>query len=433
MSGSCPNTVARLKTDTKDLSGFQPTALDNSQRFFVRVATALAIVLLVKMASVWFYGSRPIQRAFPFNAFLFQPQDRFTDYLIPYAGAGFHNIYNPADWAAVHLTQPPYGYFQFAILRYLPFRSSLVVTFGSFLIVLVSFVATIWFIYVHNYQFLKPYRLLYFVIFVIACYPLAFEVDRGNLDVLGALIIAALYALALSKRVMSAPTAILIAMLISLKPSLAFFIIPLVLCIRWLWVLLAGVLVFINYAVPVVFYSAKPNYMITLIESNSKILNGAYLFFHNLGSGLLAMGIHTGMLFNIALSMCLLFVVVWVRYRIRELDKRVIFLTLLNLAVLVTLIVNPNSPDYRLIFLLPAFMALPNLLPNLLSSAAGSRLLVISFVLAFGYTNIEFPGVFAYFTTLRAFSLIVMFFLVLWEAEETLRISRSNMSPNVVT
>jgi hypothetical protein len=413
-----------MKMDTKDLSGFQPTALDNSQRFFVRVATSLAIVLVVKMASVWFYGAQPIQRAWPYNAFLFQPQDRFTDYLIPYAGAGFHNIYSPADWAAAQLTQPAYGYFQFAILRYLPFRSSLVVTFGSFLIVLVSLIAIIWLIYVHNYQFLKPYRLLYFVIFVIASYPLAFEVDRGNCDVFGGLIIAALYALVLSKGVMSAPSAILIAMLISLKPSFALFIIPLVLCIRWLWVLLAGVLVFINYAVPVVFYGAKPNYMVNLIEINSKILNGASLFTHNLGGGLLAMGIHTGMIFNIALGMCLLFPVVWVRYRIRELDKRVIFLTMLNLTVLATLIVNPYSPDYRLIFLLPAFMALPSLLPNLLSSAAGSRLLVINFVLAFGYTNIAIPGVFDYFTTLRAFSLIVIFFLVLWEAEETRWISR---------
>ena len=380
----------------------------------------LAFVLLAKMASVWFYGSRPIQRGWPYDGFLFQLRDRFTDYLIPYAVAGFHNIYNPTDWAANKLIPPPYGYFQYALLRYLPFRTSLVVTYGSFLIILASFIAILWIIYVHNYQFLRPYRLLCFAIFLIACFPLAFEIDRGNLDLYGALVIAILYALAQFRGVMNAPMAILLAMLISLKPSFAIFIIPLVLCIRWSWVLLAGALVAVNYAWPIVFYGAKPNYLVNLIRSASTVINGD-LYSHNLSSGLLAMGIHTGTVFDITLGTCMLFLVVWVRFLIRELDKKRIFLTILTLTVLVTLIVNAPSNDYRLILLLPAFMALPILLPNLLSSAVGWHVLAISFVLAFGYTNIPIPGVFNYFTALRALSLIVIFLLILWEAKSQAR------------
>lgn len=394
----------------------ETSAVNGSPGLFPAVVLAMVTILALKMGSVWFYSSRLIERPWPFSSFLFQPQDRFTDYLIPYNVAGYHNIYNPVYWKAGGLIPPPYGFAQYAMLRYLPFRSSLVVTYGSYLVVLVAFVVLLWVLYMRCYSYDRPNRALYFIVFLVACYPLGFEVDRGNLDLFGAAIVAGLYCLTQRWGVTNWATAVLFALLVSLKPSFALLALPLVLCIPWYWVLAAGAVVAFNYAVPILFYGAKVGYLVKLVKSASTVTNGVSLFTHNLGSGLLAVGVHTGVAFDVAIGACLLACAIWVRYLIRGLDRRRVFTTVLTLAVLVTMIANYPSNDYQLIFLLPAFMMLPYLFPNVLGSVNGRRALGISLVLVFAYTNVYIPGVFDYYTVLRALAPVVVFGLFTWEA-----------------
>jgi len=373
----------------------------------------LLAVLLAKMISVWYFSSRNISKGFPFDSFLFNTFDRFTDYLIPYIVSGYPNIYSPPVGAT--LPAPPYGHIQFALLKYLPFHDNHWVIYGNFLLVITFFVSVLYNIFRFAYPQQTSESRLHFLILLVVAYPLHFIIDRGNLDIYGALAIALLFSTVIRRQHFSDPqVALLLAFLVSLKPSFGLFAVPMLLGVKLRWAIPASLLVLFNYLVPSIFYGQPINAMWETITVSQTFTDGAVLFCHSFQCAHNAMGIKWGTSVSVILLAIFLVGVLCLRFLMREHERSEIFLMLMTSTILLTLIFNLQSWDYRLTFLLPILLARPKIFPARYMSRIQSIVLSCSFVVALGYVNILFPNSRAYPTIARCAALLFIFGLFVY-------------------
>lgn len=87
---------------------------------------------------------------------------------------------------------------------------------------------------------------------------------------------------------------------------------------------------------------------------------------------------------------------------------------LMTSAVLLSLMFNLQSWDYRLTFLLPVLLARPVVFPSRYLSKISSKILTCSFVVALGYVNILFPNSRAYPTIVRFIAISCIFGLFVY-------------------
>ena len=383
--------------DTNPLAASQRHIEDQN---LTETLMGLLAVLLTKTISVWYFSSRNVSKGFPFDSFLFNVFDRFTDYLIPYIVSGYPNIYFPPTGAT--LPAPPYGHLQFALLKYLPFRENAWVLYGNFLFLVAAFAVVLYGIFKFLYPQSSSERGLKFLVFLIVAYPLHFIIDRGNVDIYGAVAIAMIFGLVIRKSRFSDPQiAFLLAFIISLKPSFALFAIPLILGVKLRWAIPAVCLVAFNYLVPYLFYGQPIDGMWKTIVGSQPYVDGAVLFCHSFQCAHKAMGINWGTSASLALLILSLLVLVFVRFSMRKFERSEVFLMSMTSTILLTLMFNIQSWDYRLTFLLPVLFARPVIFPSQHLSKISSKILTFSFVIALGYVNILFPNSRAYPTIAR--------------------------------
>jgi hypothetical protein len=392
--------------------------IDDSQHYtedqnFAETLMGLLAVLLTKMISVWYFSSRNVSKGFPFDSFLFNVFDRFTDYLITYHISGYPNIYFPPTGAT--LPAPPYGHVQFALLKYLPFRDNAWVLYGNFLFVVAVFTVVLSGIYKFLYPQSSSDRRLKFLVLLVVAYPLHFIIDRGNVDIYGAVAIASIYGLVIQKSRFSDPQfAILLAFLISLKPSFALFAIPLVLGVKLRFAIPAVFLVGFNYLVPYLFYGQPIDGIWKSITESVPYTDGAVLFCHSFQCAHTAMGINWGTTVSLAILIVLVSALFVTRFIMRKFERSEVFLMLMTSAVLLSLMFNLQSWDYRLTFLLPVLLARPVVFPSRYLSKISSKILTCSFVVALGYVNILFPNSRAYPTIVRFIAISCIFGLFVY-------------------
>ena len=104
----------------------------------------------------------------------------------------------------------------------------------------------------------------------------------------------------------------------------------------------------------------------------------------------------------------------YLRFVMRKHARSEIFLMLMTSTVLLTLIFNLQSWDYRLTFLIPIMLARPKIFPARYMSRIQSVVLSCSFVVALGYVNILFPNSRAYPTIARCAALLLIFGLFVY-------------------
>ena len=391
--------------DTNPLAASQRHIEDQN---LTETLIGLLAVLLTKMLSVWYFSSRNVSKGFPFDSFLFNVFDRFTDYLITYHISGYPNIYYPPTGAT--LGAPPYGHVQFALLKYLPFRDNAWVLYGNFLFIVAVFTVLLSGIYKFLYPQSSSDRRLKFLVFLAVAYPLHFIIDRGNVDIYGAVAIAMIFGLVIRKSRFSDPQfAFLLAFIISLKPSFALFAIPLILGVKLRWAIPAVCLVAFNYLVPYLFYGQPIDGIWISIKGAQPYVDGAVLFCHSFQCAHAAMGIKWGTTVSLALLIVFLSALLVTRFVMRKFERSEVFLMLMTSTVLLTLMFNLQSWDYRLTFLLPVLFARPVIFPSRYLSKICSKILSCSFVMALGYVNILFPNSRSYPTIIR---FIALFFIL---------------------
>jgi len=414
--------------DTNPIAASQHYTEDQN---FAETLMGLLAVLLTKMISVWYFSSRNVSKGFPFDSFLFNAFDRFTDYLIPYIVSGYPNIYFPPTGAT--LPAPPYGHVQFALLKYLPFRDNAWVLYGNFLFVVAVFTVVLSGIYKFLYPQSSSDRRLKFLVLLVVAYPLHFIIDRGNVDIYGAVAIASIYGLVIQKSRFSDPQfAFLLAFLISLKPSFALFAIPLVLGVKLRWAIPAVFLVAFNYLVPYLFYGQPIDGMWKTIVGSQPYVDGAVLFCHSFQCAYEAMGIKWGTTVSLLILIVFVSALLVIRFAMRKFERSEVFLMLMTSTVLLTLMFNLQSWDYRLTFLLPILLARPVVFPSRYLSKISSKILTCSFVVALGYVNILFPNSRAYPTIVRFIAISFIFGLFVYVLKKKINENREVNSSDAI-
>lgn len=369
-------------------------------------------LLALKSLSVAFYSSRGIAKGWPFDSFLFVTVERFTDYLIPYYTAGYENMYNPMEWESKGLALAPYGHLQYVLLRYLPWRHTQLITYGNYLLVLSVTIVMIWMLIRKTRVMTSVNAHLVMPALLVTFFPLHYLIDRGNLDIYGLILILSMSHALWNYDAKKATHlyALLTALLICLKPSFALFFVPLVLAGSAFQILCASVVIAFNYLIPSLFYGASFNYIIDYINEAAPYTKGASLFCHSIPCSLDEIGVGYPDVLPFFLLGLFLLVVIWIRWKVRTLENQTKLKLLFTTTIFGTLLINPQSWDYRLTFLLPVFIIV---IPEITSASMAKRFPYAGLAAgATGYVNILIPGVLAYDVLIRCTCLCALASLV---------------------
>lgn len=384
-------------------------------------------LLALKALSVAFYSSRGVAKGWPFDSFLFVTAERFTDYLIPYFTAGYENMYDPNEWESKGLALAPYGHLQYVVLRYLPFRDTRLITYGNYLLVLSAVITVSWLL-IRNKRVVASYNAhLVLSALLVTFFPIHYLIDRGNLDIYGLLIILlmshALWTYDASKA--ARLYSLLTALLICLKPSFGLFFLPLLLTGSALQILFASVVIAFNYLIPSIFYGAPTNYIIEYINEASPYTKGASLFCHSIPCSLDEIGVGYPSVLPFVLLGVFVLVSIWIRWKVRNIGTLSKMKLLFATTIFGTLLINPQSWDYRLAFLLPVIIVV---IPDLTSSSSTRCFPYATLAAgATGYVNILIPGILAYDVLIRCACLCGLASLVVHDWFQILLQRESNL------
>lgn len=250
---------------------------------------------------------------------------------------------------------------------------------------------------------------LYFLIFLLCNYPIWMLFDRGNADIYTLLLLGLLLHLNLKK--IFKYDWLIIVLIVSIKPSNFLFLAPIIF-FNFRIIFISAVILLINYFLPVLIYSNIDfDYLIVSIINASKLIANQPFYCNNLACGLRSIGIPVGnyKVLGIGLIYLNIFIVFLLSYFLKPKNNSKLFLiiVLINLlisisikfyhlnsfilgisynflivlliiylrffrikidnkinntwqvlsaSIIVTLLMNDPSPDYRLTFLIPVFL-----------------------------------------------------------------------------
>lgn len=379
----------------------------------------IIFIFILKSLTVLYYSSRNITLGFPFDSFGFDPFHRFTDYLMIWEISKIENIYDLSSEIYKNLTPAPYGFLQFLLLKIVPFQKAGITKYLNFLILLIIFVYLNWKIYSENIIDKKHIsnQLIIYITFITLNYPLFFLIDRGNLDIYAAIFLSILMLrnCNLGKNPDNLINALLLAIIISLKPSFGLFGIVLILFFSIKNIIPAIILILLSYSFPILIYDASYTYLIESIFSAKKQLGAPTVFCHNFACGTRSIGINTNKYFSLIYSIALLPYFIYWTIKINKIEKGNTKLFLYTfIAIIATLALNDPSPDYRLIFLIPIFMLFSGHININIFKKNEVLLLITFFSLIFSFTNIYIKNLdFNYYTTLRVIGIMGLFHIIM--------------------
>jgi hypothetical protein len=284
---------------------------------------------------------------------------------------------------------------------------------------------------------------LYFLIFLLCNYPIWMLFDRGNADIYTLLLLG--FLLHLNFKKIFKYDWLIIVLIASLKPSNALLLAPIIF-FNFRIMIISGLILLINYFLPVLIYpNTDFNYMIDLIINTSKLLLNQTFYCNNLACGLRSIGIPVGnyKVLGIGLIYLNIFIVFLLTYFLKPKNNSKLFLiiVLINLlisisikfyhlnsfilgisynflivlliiylrffrtkinnkisntwqvlsaSIIVTLLMNDPSPDYRLTFLIPVFLFWIYNFSNYKSNTYSKLYDIVLFSIIFGFNSLFF-------------------------------------------
>jgi hypothetical protein len=284
---------------------------------------------------------------------------------------------------------------------------------------------------------------LYFLIFLLCNYPIWMLFDRGNADIYTLLLLGLLLHLNIKK--IFKYDWLIIVLIASFKPSNILFLTPIIF-FNFRIMFIGALILLINYFLPFLIY---PNvdlyYMFNSIIDAGKQLQNQSFFFSNLAVGLRSIGVPVGnyKILGIALIYLNIFIVFLLTYFLKPKNNSKLFLiiVLINLlisisikfyhlnsfilgisynflivlliiylrffrtkinnkisntwqvlsaSIIVTLLMNDPSPDYRLTFLIPVFLFWIYNFSNYKSNTYSKLYEIVLFSIIFGFNSLFF-------------------------------------------
>jgi hypothetical protein len=370
----------------------------------------MILIFIFKSLSVLYYSSRNISYGFPFDSFGFETFHRFTDYLIIWEQSASENIYKLG-------TPAPYGFLQFLLFKILPFKNYSLFKYINFLFLLTLFIYINFKIFIHRNNIKLTDSLILFLTFIALNYPLFYLIDRGNLDIYPAIILSLLVYRCITdkKNNQNLFNAILIGILICLKPSFGLFLFILIFYFPLKYIFTSISMIIFFYLVPVVFYGADFFYIFKSIMVARGQLGLPTIFCHNALCGLRTIGLTPNVYFSFGFGILLLSYFYYCARKTSRLnDKSQILYLYLLTATVATLIINDPSPDYRLVFLIPFLLGIKEYFLPALYKNFEMLIILLCIIFIFSFSNIYFKSFsFEYFTFLRFLGVIGFFQIVM--------------------
>jgi len=375
----------------------------------------MLIVFILKSISVMYFSSRNISLGFPFDSYGFDPFHRFTDYLLVWSHSSLKNMYDLNDPFFNNLKPAPYGYYQFLVLKLIPFKEYHYTKYINFLLILFLFLYINYKIFQINADN-ESQNLLIFLTFISVNYPIFFLLDRGNVDIYTALLISILVyrsVINITKNYDNAGNALIIGIIIGFKPTFAIYIITLLMCFSYKNICIGIFTALISYLLPIFIYGAELNYLFLSIINARNSLGLPSIFCHNFTCSLRAFYLNPNIYFSMVFSVIVFMFMTSLRFRIHK-SNIIKYKFVLNLLVVTTilLVANDPSPDYRIIFLIPFVFVIPLILSIKNLSNKSFYLLILSIIAIFSFSNIYFKSFLNYFTVLRFLGVTVFCYLI---------------------
>lgn len=378
---------------------------DFFKRFIFNSALVLLLIFLLKVFAVFYATSRDVGLSFPYDSLVFMQEHRFTDWLIPIAYSKLDNPFDLSNVLYSQLPPAPYSILTFWLLR---ITNSLGV-YQFFLILFSALVCLNYMIgkLIISENDIRFYPLAYVAILVTS-YPIWLLVDRGNTELFGLLMASIFFynVLVLKNPLVEA---ISVALLASLKPSWILYLLVVVF-FKPKYCIAALLISFSVYAYPILFLGSDWDYLYLLVVKNLPVMVGVSTFCHNLTCGLRTFSSSNATVdygFAIlSISVLVAYVAVLKSGLIKSVDianrSAIAFIAV----TFVTLLANNPSPDYRLPILFPVYIYIILSLRGW--NSIFNKLLLLSFVLVFGFVNIPIVGLFSYYTVLRFVGVIIL-------------------------
>jgi hypothetical protein len=284
---------------------------------------------------------------------------------------------------------------------------------------------------------------LYFLIFILCNYPIWMLFDRGNADIYTLLLLIFLLYLNLNNNFKH--DWLIVVLIVSLKPSNLLLLAPIIF-FNLRIILMSIVLLLINYFLPVLLYDHLDfDYMMKLIINNQKLIAQITFYCNNLACGLRSIGIPAGdykilgiallylnlyliyilsyflkyknnslvfksiialnlilalsikfytvnaFILGILFNLCIVIFIVYLRFFIKKkIRNKSNIWPILSVGVIVTLMMNDPSPDYRLTLLIPIFLFWVKSLLDIKSTDYSKFYEIILFSIIFGFNSFFF-------------------------------------------
>ena len=388
----------------------------NVNRYFQIVAIFCLILLMLKMASIGFYSSRFFDiKGAPFTEIGHEGFHRFMDWILVYDVAHYKDFF---DLSSPEYTAPPVPY---SILVFWFMKLGLLFKSGHwylFVLVVIANLYTSYLLFASILKFSnKENRLLLFLTLIVSSYPLWYAIDRGNADLIAVVIFNCIILNEIEWKKQNL-TIYLISLVVSLKPSWGLFGLLLFLgrfnhatVLGLLWIALV-------YSLPMLIWGHNYDYLIVEIKKAYPMISGMNFLCNNITCSI---RVFTGIpndshdkLITIFGLCSILISFYYLKYIKKNLIFQRKFSIMLILIYICTLLINNPSADFRLnIFFCLLILTFSRLRTDVKIMEKDYIILIIGYILIFGFTNIPFKNTFYYFTLLRTLGVFLLGYILL--------------------
>lgn len=384
--------------------------------FYQGIAIVGLILLLLKMASMGYYGSRFFDiKGAPFTEIGHEGFHRFMDWILVYDVSNYKDFY---DILSPQYNAPPVPYsilvFWFMKIGWL-FKSA---QWYLYLSVIAAYVYTSYLLMANVLKYQdKEYKIFLFLALIASSYPLWYAIDRGNLDLLAVIIFNCIVLNEIDWKKHNL-TVILIALIISLKPSWGMFALLLLLYPTSIIQITTILCIIVVYILPMVIWGHNYDYLILLIRKAYPMISGMNFLCNNITCSIrvftgIPNDIHDKIITIIGIcSITLLFV--YMKFINKKMSFHKKLIVMLISIYICTLLINNPSADFRLnIFFALVIFTFSKLKSDVYIFKTDYILLFLGYIFVFGFTSIPFKNFFNYFTILRTVGVILLGYMLL--------------------
>lgn len=395
---------------------------------WLMICTSLISCVLLKLIYIFFMTKRGMSLQYPFDSYLFNPFDRYTDWIVPLEWAKTSNPWDMTSDLSKNIPPCPYGPLTFLYLRVTQYLGTVV---PFFLMILIFCLKNI-------IELKKSLKFLNINIFILLAliiltgfYPLHFLVDRGNTAVIGYCLIAYIlfnlnnysYRDGANEIKPKYIFEILIILLVGTKPSWGLMLFPLLFLSVYSF-FRAIFFIILIYLIPIIFFNISILDYISCAKQAYLIMKSAINFQHDIlaGAQVVSVAFKTNFfdISNVQLYSLILgltwyfFGLIYLKF-IKSKNKSQKLFFAFSHTLLCILLFNRPSPDYNLVPILTIVIVLIDMLAEAQMLTNKDKIIIVTIFTFIGtWLNFFSKSEVSLIIPFRTFALMVFNMLIIF-------------------